>query len=250
MSDIRSIPIQGTILTRSSGDKYKTALHRFSALSILEPKYIVLPSTFSDIPIIVAYATSQSPPIEIAVKSGGTHCAPWASSDGGLVIDLARLNNVVVSEDKRSVLVQGGALWGDVYKETQKFGVDVVGAHFWFVGVAGYLLGGGYSRLTGEHGLGLDNILAATVILADGRVVRTSPTEEPELFWAIRGVFSSIFDDGYSALTSDLGGGNQFGIVVEFVLRAFPAAQSITMGSLVYPRTEMAHVQDVVRVSD
>jgi len=127
------------------------------------------------------------------------------------------------------VLVQGGALWGDVYEETQKFGVDVVGAHFWFIGVAGYLLGGGYSRLSGDRGLGLDNVLAATVVLADGRVVKTSATEETDLFWAIRG------------------GGNQFGIVVEFVLKTFPAAHSITMGSLVYPETEIANVLSVIQ---
>jgi FAD/FMN-containing dehydrogenase len=107
-----------------------------------------------------------------------------------LVIDLARLNNVVVSEDKQSVLVQGGALWGDVYEESKKFGVDVVGGHFWFIGVAGYLLSGGFGRLSGEHGLGLDNVLAATVILADGRIVKTSATEETDLFWAIRGVIT------------------------------------------------------------
>jgi len=216
-------------LTPSSGEEYKKALHRYSDLSILEAKYIVLPSVFSDIPIVVSYATSQSPPIEIAVRCGGCHCSTWASSNGGLVIDLRNLNNVVVSEDMQSVLVQGGALWGDVYEETQKFGLDVVGAHYWFVGVGGYLLGGGHSRLSGEHGLGSDNVLAATVVLADGRIVKTSATEETDLFWAIRG------------------GGNQFGIVVEFVLKTFPAANSITMGSLVYPGTEIANVLRVVQ---
>ena len=190
MSDIHSLPIQGTILVPSSGTAYWEALHRFSDLSILEAKYIVFPSTISDIPIILAYATSQSPPMEIAVKNGGIHCSTWASSDGGLVIDLARLNNVVVAEDEQSVLVQGGALWGDVYEETRKFHLDVVGGHFWFIGVAGYLLSGGFGRLSGEHGLGLDNVLAATVVLADGRIVKTSATEETDLFWAIRGVFT------------------------------------------------------------
>ena len=250
MSDIHSLPIQGRVLTPSSGNEYKKALHRYSDLSILEAKYIVLPSVISDIPVVVSYATSQSPPIEIAVKCGGSHCSTWASSNGGLVIDLANLNNVVVSQDKQSVLVQGGALWGDVYEETQKFGVDVVGAHFWFIGVAGYLLGGGYSRLSGDRGLGLDNVLAATVVLADGRVVKTSATEETDLFWAIRGEFSRIcmIINGYSHL--NLGGGNQFGIVVEFVLKTFPAAHSITMGSLVYPETEIANVLSVIQVSD
>jgi len=98
------------------------------------------------------------------------------------------LNKVVVSEDKQSVTVQGGALWGDVYEETQKFGLDVVGAFVWFIGVAGSLSGGGYGRLSAEYGLALDNLLSATVVLADGRTVKTSANEEPDLFWAIRGV--------------------------------------------------------------
>ena len=187
MSDPPSLPILGTVLTSSSGIEYIKALQRFSDLAILEPKYIFLPSAVSDIPVILLYAASQSPPIEVVVKSGGTRSLPWASSKSGLVIDLARLHNVVVSQDKQSVKVQGGALWGDVYEETMGFGVHVVGAHFWFIGVAGFLLSGGYSRLGGDHGLGVDNILAATVVLADGRVVKTSATEEPDLFWAIRG---------------------------------------------------------------
>jgi FAD/FMN-containing dehydrogenase len=162
---------------------------------------------------------------------------------------LANLNNVVVSQDKQSVLVQGGALWGDVYEETQKFGLDVVGAHYWFVGVGGYLLGGGHSRLSGEHGLGSDNVLAATVVLADGRIVKTSATEETDLFWAIRGEVSCVWMIITEYLQLDSGGGNQFGIVVEFVLKTFPAANSITMGSLVYPGTEIANVLRVVQVS-
>jgi FAD/FMN-containing dehydrogenase len=187
MSNIHSLSIQGTVLTPSSGIEFRKALQRFSDLAVLEPRYVVLPSAISDIPIILSYATSQSPPIEIAVKGGGARASPWASSNGGLVIDLARLNDVVVSEDGQSVRVQGGALWGDVYDEAQNVGVHVVGPHFWFISVAGYILSGGYSRLSGQQGLGSDNVLAATVILADGRIVKTSATEEPDLFWAIRG---------------------------------------------------------------
>lgn len=192
MSDIFALQIQGTVLTPSSGEEYKRALRRYSDLAILKASYIILPSAFSDIPIILSFATSQTPPIEIAVKGGGNHCLPWASSEGGLIIDLIRLNYVVVSDDKRSVRVQGGALWGDVYEECQNFEVDVAGCPFWFVGVGGYLLGGGYNRFGGDLGLGLDNVLAATVILADGRIVRTSPTEESDLFWAIRGESSCL----------------------------------------------------------
>lgn len=207
MADIYSLPIQGTVLTRSSGQEYQNAIQRFSELAILKPAYIIFPSAFSDIPILLKYAAAQTPPIEIAVKGGGSKFLPWASSDGGLVIDLARLNRVAVSDDKNTVTVQGGALWGDVYLETEKVDVHVVGPHFWFIGVAGFLLSGGYSRLDGDHGLGLDNVLEATVVLADGRIVKTSATEEPDLFWAIRGVSSRAFSLGHWGPTLTLTSG-------------------------------------------
>src|ERR1700728_2171234 len=98
MSDIHSLPIQGRVLTPSSGNEYKKALHRYSDLSILEAKYIVLPSVFSDIHRVVSYATSQSPPIEIAVRCGGSHCSTWTRSNGGLAADLRNPHTVVVSK--------------------------------------------------------------------------------------------------------------------------------------------------------
>ena len=181
------LEIKGTIVTKAFGQTYTKTLHRNSALSALEPKYVLLPGAYTDIPPILEYAKAQRPPLEVAVKGGGAHSSTWASSQGGIVIDLANLNAVRVSEDRASVVVQGGAIWEDVYTACQKAGVDVVGGPFWFVGVGGYLTGGGYSPFTPQRGLAIDNILAATVILADGRIVRTSATKEPELFWAIRG---------------------------------------------------------------
>ena len=65
--------------------------------------------------------------------------------------------------------------------------MDVVGSPLWFVGVGGFTLGGGFGPLSAEHSAAVDNILAVTVILADGRIVKASETEEPDLFWAIRG---------------------------------------------------------------
>ena len=190
-TSMESLKIQGTILTAESGDAYTTALKRNSDLSFLPAKYVVQPAVYEDIPPVLAYATSQSPPIEIAVKGGGAHSSTWASSDGGIVIDLSKLNKVVFADDKQSISVQGGAYWGDVYEVTSKAQVDVVGSPLWFVGVGGFTLGGGFGPLTSEYGTAVDNLISATVVLADGRIVKTSKDEEPDLFWAIRGMSGS-----------------------------------------------------------
>ena len=180
--------IQGQVVTAESGDEYINAISRASHFSILKPQTIFFPTQIDDIPPILKYAIAQNPPLEIAVKGGGVHGSPWASSDGGIVIDLAKLNHVSLSSDKKTITVQGGAVWGDVYKICQEEQVDVVGSPLWFVGVGGFTLGGGYGPLSGEYGLTIDNLLSAVVVLADGRVVNASPTEEPDLFWAIRGM--------------------------------------------------------------
>ncbi|KAF8960616.1 FAD-binding domain-containing protein [Flammula alnicola] len=221
--------IQGQIVDADSGDDYVKAIDRHSHLSILKPKYVVFPAAFSDIPLVLQYATSQEPPLEVAVKGGGAHSSVWASSEGGIVIDLGRLNGVTVAEDKQSVAVQGGALWGHVYKACQEAKVEVVGGPLWYVGVGGFSLGGGYGPMSGEHGLAIDNLLSAVVVLADGRIVKTSLAEEPDLFWAIRG------------------GGSQFGVVVEFTFKAYPPAGPFTVGTLIYPGSEVPQFLKVLQ---
>ncbi|TBU47887.1 FAD-binding domain-containing protein [Dichomitus squalens] len=223
-----NLKIQGTILTPDSGEAYTAALKRNSDLSSLPAKYVVQPAVYEDIPPVLAYATSQTPPIEIAVKGGGAHSSTWASSDGGIVIDLSKLNKVTLAEDKQSITVQGGAYWGDVYEVTSKAKVDVVGSPLWFVGVGGFTLGGGFGPLTAEHGTAVDNLISATVVLADGRIVRASHNEEPDLFWAIRG------------------GGGQFGVVVEFVFKTHPPAGPISSGILAFPGTEIDKILAII----
>lgn len=180
--------IQGSILTPLS-DGFELANDRNSLLSVLRPAYIFQPSAYSDIPPILHFASSHSPKLEVVVKSGGCHSSTWASTDQGIVIDLSRLTSVRLSEDKQTIVVQGGANWGHVYEVASKANVDVVGAPWWFVGVGGSLVGGAQGHITPQYGQGIDNMVGATVVLADGRIVTTSETEEPDLFWAIRGMF-------------------------------------------------------------
>ncbi|KAF9467436.1 FAD-binding domain-containing protein [Collybia nuda] len=225
MTDIHSTGIQGPILT-SASDGYEKAILRVSQASVLNAGYVVFPTSISDISLAIKFALSQQPPLEIAVKGGGAHSSTASSSEGGLVVDLSKLNKVTLSADKRSVAVQGGAVWGDVYSVLAVDELVVVGGNVWFVGVGGLLTGGGYSSISGKYGLGVDNILGATVVLSDGRIVQCNKEEEPDLFWAIRG------------------GTNQFGIVAEFVLKTHPDVPALA-GALAYPGTQLAKVLEV-----
>ncbi|PPQ72897.1 hypothetical protein CVT24_001494 [Panaeolus cyanescens] len=226
MSDLQSQGFQGQVATASSPD-YDKIRERYSKTAALKPAYIALPTSIEDVIIAVKFATSNS--LELAIKGGGTNPYPASSTDRGLVIDLRNINSVKVADDKQSVTVGGGAVWGDVYHETDKHGVVPIGGNVHFLGVGGLTLSAGYSYLSGKYGLGVDNILQATVVLADGRAVVTSETQEPDLFWAIRG------------------SANQFGVVVELVLKVYPLNAPMTVGALVYPGNALNDVLSAVR---
>ncbi|KIJ42255.1 hypothetical protein M422DRAFT_254662 [Sphaerobolus stellatus SS14] len=223
-----SLSIQGVVVTPSSTD-YNEAIARLSATSVLPAAFITYPVSPADITATLKFARSQNPPLQIAVKGGGCHSSTASSSDGGIVIDLSRLNYVEVAADKQSVKIGGGALWGDVYSELEKHDLVVVGGNVWNVGVGGFVLGGGYSNLSGFYGLAVDNLIAATAVLANGDVVTCSKTNEPDLFWAIRGA------------------GNQFGAVTELTLKTYPTHGPATVGALAYPGTQLAEVLAVVK---
>jgi len=199
-----------------SGHPIYNAMHR------RQPALLIRCSGTADVVDAVQFARNHG--LLVAVRGGGHSVAGHSSCDGGVVIDLTRMRGVDVDPDARVVRVQGGALWGDVDRETQAFGLVVPGGVVSETGVAGLTLGGGEGWVRRKYGLTIDSLLSARVVCADGSVRTASPTSEPDLFWAIRG-----------------GGGN-FGVVTAFEFRAYPLGPIVAFAGVFYPVAQAATV--------
>src|SRR5712675_198257 len=177
------------------------------------PRTVVHCRTLQDIQLAIAAARSAG--LSFSVRGGGHDWAGRALCDG-LVIDLSAMRDVAVSHDRRSARIAGGARASDVLAATDPLGLAAVTGSCSSVGMAGLTLGGGYGPLIGRFGLALDNLIAADIVLADGRIVTAESGNEEDLFWALRG-----------------GGGN-FGVVAEMRIRLHELP-NVVSGVLVYP---------------
>jgi FAD/FMN-containing dehydrogenase len=125
--------------------------------------------------------------LEIAVRGGGHNPAGHCVCDDGLVIDLSPMRDVEVDAEARIARAGGGATWLDFDSATQAFGLVTPGGVVGSTGVAGLTFGGGIGHLTAQHGLTCDNLVGAEMVTPDGSFVRTSPDENAELLWGLRG---------------------------------------------------------------
>ena len=194
----------------------------FNAMHAGTPALTIECSGTADVIDAVRFARERG--LAVAVRGGGHSIAGLSTIDGGVLIDLAGMNGVHVDPDRRLAHVQGGALWGDVDRDAQAFGLATPGGVVSDTGVAGLTLGGGYGWLRRKYGLSCDNVVEAQVVCADGEVRTASADQNPDLYWAIRG-----------------GGGN-FGIVTSFTFRLHPLGPIVAFGGTFYPVEDVANV--------
>ena len=206
--------VRGDVVTPRDAD-YDEARAVWNGAHDTRPAVIVRCSGAADVIASVGFARSND--LEIAVRGGGHSIAGFSGCDDGIVIDLSRLNEVRVDAAARRASVGGGAVWGDVDHETQAHGLATTGGLVSTTGVAGFTLGGGIGWTMRKFGLACDNLVAADVVTADGRLVHASEDEHPELLWGLRG-----------------GGGN-FGIVTRFELALHPLGPTVYAGPVFYP---------------
>lgn len=195
-------PLAGTLRGRlllPDHPGYATRRRVWNGAIDRHPPAIACCADAEDVCAAVRFATREQLPI--TVRGGGHNVAGLAVRDDALMLDLGAMNHVEVDALGRVARVEGGALWRDVDAATQPHGLATTGGFVSTTGVGGYTLGGGVGWLMRRCGLAIDNLLEASVVLADGRSVVASETNHADLFWALRG------------------GAGGFGVVTRFTYR-------------------------------
>jgi FAD/FMN-containing dehydrogenase len=220
LSDLR-MQLRGAASTPSDPG-YEQARRPFNAMHVDRPAVVVQCTGTADVVAAVNFARDND--LILTVRGGGHSVAGLSSSDGGFVLDLSSMRGVQVDPEARLARVQGGAVLGDVDRETQVFGLATPFGVASETGVAGLTLGGGYGWLRRKHGLACDNLVSAQVVGADGEVRTASAEANPDLLWALRG-----------------GGGN-FGVVTSFTFRLHPVGPVVAFAGVFYPVESAAEV--------
>jgi len=205
--------LRGEVLDPGN-DGYTSARRVWNGLIDRYPALIVRCADTSDVIRAVHFARGQH--LAVAVRGGGHSSAGYSVCDDGLVIDLSHMKGISIDPVKGRARTQAGLRLGAFVARTQAVGLATTTGTVWGTGLAGLTLGGGIGWLMGKYGLTIDNLLAVDLVTADGRVLVANATENPDLFWGVRG-----------------GGGN-FGIVTSFEFQLHPVT-TVLAGKVMYP---------------
>ncbi len=212
--------LTGEVLTVENTD-FEGARAVWNAAVTGQPLLVVLPENIQDVVKTLQFARHHTLPL--SVRGGGHDWAGRAVAADGILINLRRMNGVEVNAEQKTALVQGGATGIEVSRATEKYNLVAVTPTLGEVGFTGWTLGGGYGPLSPSLGLGVDNVISAELVLADGTICTASAQENPELFWAIRG-----------------GGGN-FGVVTSLQVRLHEA-KPLLSGIILFRESDAAIV--------
>jgi FAD/FMN-containing dehydrogenase len=180
------------------------------------PALIARCTSVSDVQAALAYAQREH--LEVAVRGGGHSTPGYSSCDGGLVIDTGPMKRADIDMAGRTGHFGAGLTWAEMDAATQQHGLAVTGGRVSHTGIAGFTLGSGSGWLERKYGMSCASLLAAEVVIADGRVLRASAEENADLLWGLKG-----------------GGGN-FGVVTDFQFRLHPVGPIVYAGMILHPR--------------
>jgi FAD/FMN-containing dehydrogenase len=211
-------------LLRPGDDAYDSARKLWNGMFDRRPALIARCAGAADVVRSVNFARDHR--LHVAVRGGGHSIPGHSVCDGGLVIDLSAMKGIRVDATDRRARAEPGIKWIDFDHETQAFDLATSGGTVSDTGIAGLTLGGGLGWLSSKHGLTVDNLVSADLVTADGRLLTANASENPDLFWALRG-----------------GGGN-FGIVTSFEYQLHSVGPTVVGGMIAYP---FAAATDVLR---
>jgi len=206
---------------------YEEARSVWNGMIDKRPALIVQCAAAEDVAYAVDFAKKHG--LELSIRGAGHHIAGNSIADKGLVIDFSAMNNVRVDADAKRAYVEPGATLADLDKATQAHGLAVPTGINSTTGVAGLTLGGGFGWMTRKYGMTIDSLVSADLVTADGRSLKASEEENPDLFWAIRG-----------------GGGN-FGVVTGFEFKLHELGPEVFAGLIAFPFEQAKKVMQQYR---
>lgn len=224
LADLKA-QLRGRLLL-AGDDGYDAARRILNPSFDKRPALVVQPTGVADIRTAINFAR-ENKGLLVAVKCGGHSASGQSTCDKGMQIDLSLFRDVRVDPAARRAWVTGGSLLGQVDHEAMAFGLVTPLGTVSHTGVGGLVTGGGFGRVARRFGLSVDNLVSVDVVTADGEFRHASATENPDLFWGVRG-----------------GGGN-FGIVASFEFKLHPMQRQVLAGAIVYP---ISRAKDALQV--